>query len=212
MLAKSNIGPDKGGYEYELWQSPLYSNPDIIASVVSWGERIEGSARDILAEAETVKPEDEGKAASLREAEDFLVDLLADGPLPAKDVAAAARAAKQGWRTVERAKAKLKIRTGRKRDDYPWSLPQDQVRQEEKSPLDTLGLANLADIDEVKQNQEVQLRQELRQPKNLADLVGGPQTVQNQEVNLTPPTPPAPPRCGEGDLQQTPDDTVEVEL
>jgi hypothetical protein len=143
--------------------------------------------------------------------------------LPAKEIAAAAREAKQSWRTVERAKAKLKITTGRKRDDYPWSLPQDQVRQEEKSPLNTLGLADLADIEKVKQNQKVQLRQELRQPKNLADLelrqpknladlVGGPKTVQNQEVNLTPPTPPAPPRCVEGSAFQPPDDAVEVEL
>jgi putative DNA primase/helicase len=59
MLAKSNIGPDKGGYEYALQNVPLYSNPDIIASAVVWGDRIEGSARDVLAEAETIKAKDE---------------------------------------------------------------------------------------------------------------------------------------------------------
>jgi putative DNA primase/helicase len=35
MLAKSNIGPDKGGYEYALQNVPLYSNPDIIAGAIA---------------------------------------------------------------------------------------------------------------------------------------------------------------------------------
>jgi hypothetical protein len=42
---------------------------------------------------ETAKDKDEDKAASLREATDFLLDLLLDGPLPTKDVRAATRSA-----------------------------------------------------------------------------------------------------------------------
>ena len=42
MRAKSNVGPDEGGFEYELQQAALYSNPDIVASHVVFGEAIEG--------------------------------------------------------------------------------------------------------------------------------------------------------------------------
>jgi putative DNA primase/helicase len=86
MPAKSNIGPDEGGFEYELQQAALYSNPDIVASRVVFGNAIEGKARDLLAEAETVKDKDDDKAASLREATDFLIGLLLDGPMPTKEV------------------------------------------------------------------------------------------------------------------------------
>jgi putative DNA primase/helicase len=103
MLAKSNIGLDKGGFEYELQQSALYSNPDIIASVVSWGDAIDGNARDILAEAEAVKDKDESTVTALREAKDFLLDLLMDAPLPTKEVQTAARDAGQSWRPVSAA-------------------------------------------------------------------------------------------------------------
>jgi hypothetical protein len=154
MLAKSNIGPDKGGFEYELQNLPLYSNPDIIASIAAWGDRVEGSARDILAEAETVKAKDESKATALREAKDFLFDLLIDGPIPAKEIVAAAREAKQSWRTVERAKSELKIWTGSRRDGYPWSLPQDEPRHE-KNELYLKTLADLADIKKAKKNKGV---------------------------------------------------------
>jgi putative DNA primase/helicase len=117
MLAKSNIGPDDGGFEYSLQNTPLFSNPEIIASVVAWGEVIEGNARDVLAEAETVKSDDdEHKRTAFREARDFLLELLMDGPLPTKDVRAATRDAGHMWRTIERAKSELKILTGKRAD------------------------------------------------------------------------------------------------
>src|SRR5580693_6135488 len=149
MRAKSNIGPDEGGFEYELQQAALYSNPDIVASHVVFGEAIEGKARDVLAEAETIKDKDkdEDKAASLREATDFLTDLLLDGPLPTKEVRAAARDAGQAWRTVERAKS-----TGNRSAGWPWMLPQGELRHEKKETHPNT-LAELADIKKVKQKQ-----------------------------------------------------------
>ena len=114
MRAKSNIGPDEGGFEYSLQNTRLFSNPEIITSVVAWGDVIEGNARDVLAEAETVKSDDdEHKRTAFREARDFLLELLMDGPLPTKDVRAAARDAGHMWRTIERAKSELKILTGK---------------------------------------------------------------------------------------------------
>jgi putative DNA primase/helicase len=190
MRAKSNIGPDEGGFEYELQQAALYSNPDIVASHVVFGEAIEGNARDVLAEAETVKSDDdEHKRTAFREARDFLLELLMDGPLPTKDVRAATRDAGHMWRTIERAKSELKILTGKRADGWPWSLPQAHPRQENNVPTPNT-LADLADIKKVKGNQTLELRQELRQPKNLGGDVGGHESKQNQDVNPSPPIPP----------------------
>jgi hypothetical protein len=207
MLAKSNIGLDKGGFEYELQQSALY----IIASVVSWGDAIDGNARDVLAEAETVKDKDDDKATALPEAKDFLLDLLKDGPLPTKEVQAAARNAGQSWRTLGRAKAELKISTGNRVDGWPWSLPQDQLCHGEEG-LHPKTLAELADIKKVKQKQKIHLCQDLCQHKNLAEIVGRDENWQNQEVKPPLPTLPSLPGCGEGNAHQAPDDPVEVEL
>jgi len=87
MRAKSNIGPDEGGFEYDLQLVPMRANPDIVASVIVWGNAIDGTARDVLAIAESTN-DDAGSAFS--EAKDFLLDFLAEGQKPAKEVKAAA--------------------------------------------------------------------------------------------------------------------------
>jgi putative DNA primase/helicase len=38
MRAKSNFGPDEGGFAYSLELVPMFERPDIVASVVSWGK------------------------------------------------------------------------------------------------------------------------------------------------------------------------------
>jgi hypothetical protein len=98
--AKSNIGPDDGGFIYELRQDELRAYPGVFASSIVWGESLDGSARELLAAAEDVDPDGGGRS----EAEDFLRDFLADGPVLVKEVEAAAKAHGLAWRTVERAK------------------------------------------------------------------------------------------------------------
>jgi putative DNA primase/helicase len=46
--AKSNIGPDNGGFEYHLEQ--VEALPGIVASRIDWGQAVEGSARDLLSD------------------------------------------------------------------------------------------------------------------------------------------------------------------
>ena len=96
--AKSNIGPDEGGFAYELRQEPMPGDDRIIASIAVFGEAIEGSARDMLAAAEAEPSEDKG---AFGEAEDFLKEQLADGPVPTTELKAAATAHAIAWRTVE---------------------------------------------------------------------------------------------------------------
>lgn len=50
VRAKSNIGPDDGGFAYSLVRVDVA--PDVEGQCVLWGEVLEGSAREVLAEAE----------------------------------------------------------------------------------------------------------------------------------------------------------------
>ena len=50
--AKSNIGPDGGGFDYRLEQADLAGHPGLIASYVKWGEALKGTARDLLGAVE----------------------------------------------------------------------------------------------------------------------------------------------------------------
>jgi putative DNA primase/helicase len=122
MRAKSNIGPDDGGFNYEMQLVPMREHPDIVAPVVSWGASVSGTAREILAGAEAGTDNEESGA--LREATDFLLDLLMDGPKPAKECKAAAAEAALSWATVRRAQDKLGITPSKDSmtGGWTWSL------------------------------------------------------------------------------------------
>jgi putative DNA primase/helicase len=122
--AKSNIGPSQGGFAYSLKTTPMPYRCDIVVSIAEWGQRIEGTARDMLAVAEAEPEKDEGGA--LKEAKEFLIDLLADGPKPAKECKAEAKEAGLSLDTVKRAKAKLgikSVKSGFNKEGWRWELP-----------------------------------------------------------------------------------------
>ena len=59
--SKSNIGPDDGGFQYQLEQcEPL---PGIHASRIAWGKAMEGSARELLTDPTEDQPQDEANDA-----------------------------------------------------------------------------------------------------------------------------------------------------
>jgi hypothetical protein len=84
VRAKSNIGPDGGGFGYDLQQGALPDYPEIVASRVLWGDALDGTARQLLAEAEPAQGEDDGNATD--HAERFLLDALRGGRVLARDV------------------------------------------------------------------------------------------------------------------------------
>jgi hypothetical protein len=53
VRSKSNIGPDGGGFDYGIDQVELDAHPGIHASRITWGSTLEGTARELLAEAES---------------------------------------------------------------------------------------------------------------------------------------------------------------
>lgn len=117
--AKSNIATDSGGCSYVIEQCTVGAG--IPATRVLWGDKIEGSAREILGQIET-QPSEE--ANEREEAEQFLINLLANGPVPTRQVKADANGAGFAWRTVERAKKTLgveAVKIGMK-EGWVWRL------------------------------------------------------------------------------------------
>jgi putative DNA primase/helicase len=117
---KSNIGPDDGGFEYHIEQGePI---PGIRASYVMWGRSVEGTARELLAEPDAGSDAD-GDSSAKAEAEEFLIELLKDGPSPTKHVEAQAKEAGISWRTVRRASDALGIKKRKLQGAWYWDHP-----------------------------------------------------------------------------------------
>ena len=120
VRAKSNIGPDDGGFHYFLEQAePL---PGIQASHAVWGKAVDGTARELLTDP-VAQSEDEEESSALDSAEDFLKELLKDGVAPTKHVEAEAKAAGVSWRTAQRASIVLKVKKQKSNGGWYWSLP-----------------------------------------------------------------------------------------
>lgn len=143
--AKSNIGPDGGGFGYDLRQ--VHVQDDIFGSRVEWGEALTGAARDLLADAE----EDETSSAT-GTAEAFLRDMLADGQKSAKEIRAAADAHGLVWRTVQRVKEKIpgiivrKI-TGSRHAGWEWELQERHKNDRKPQPKILSSLSSLSSLD-----------------------------------------------------------------
>lgn len=96
--AKSNIGPDGGGFAYAL----EVANVDGVETTrIRWGEALEGTARELLGNAEVVQESPRESAAQ------WLADMLSGAEVPVKTLRTEANAAGLSWRTVERAKAEI---------------------------------------------------------------------------------------------------------
>lgn len=121
--AKSNIGEDGGGFFYDIVATVVPDHPGVVTSKVHWLGAAEGSARDIIGTAEA--SHDQEARSALDEACEFLVDVLTEKPLSAKDVMSRAVEAGIAKRTIERAKkaagvAVLKTGMG---GGWLWHLP-----------------------------------------------------------------------------------------
>ena len=120
--AKSNIGPDDGGFEYDLHQGEMKTHPGIFAASVLWGEALEGAARELLATADATG--DDGEGGSLGDAKRFLSDLLADGPMRAGEVFKDCDQAGYSKRQIQRAANALKVERQKDgmRGGWSWRL------------------------------------------------------------------------------------------
>jgi putative DNA primase/helicase len=121
--AKSNIGPDDGGFEYNLDQAELKTHPGIFTSTVVWGTAVDGAARELLAKADAT--DGDGEGGTLTDAKRFLFDLLADGPIRAGEIFKDADQAGYSKRSIQRAANAIKIERHKDgmKGGWSWRLP-----------------------------------------------------------------------------------------
>lgn len=134
VRAKSNIGPDDGGFGYELERVEV--SPGVIGQRPRWLTPLPGAARDILAGLEGDPLDD----APRSDVEGFVRGCMADGPIPAKQFQADAEGAGYGWRTVQRVARRMgaEARKDGLRGGWRWALQARAVgTQPEDVELDT---------------------------------------------------------------------------
>lgn len=127
--AKSNIAPDDGGVSYSLGLTTIEGG--IEATHAVWEGAIDGTAREILGE---VEHDENGDGGEKSDAEQFLRDLLADGPVSTKQIKADTTGAGYAWRTIERAKRDLGVEASKAsmKDGWQWTLPKTAKNTEDR--------------------------------------------------------------------------------
>jgi putative DNA primase/helicase len=120
LRAKSNIGIDEGGFEYSL-ESATTDN-GIETSRVIWGSLIEGSARELLGDAE-----EESTGGGIKGCMSLIADLLAYGEVSATQMEKDCKGADYSVATIRRAKKQLGIKSIKRgmgsKGIWVWELP-----------------------------------------------------------------------------------------
>ncbi len=114
VRAKTNIGPNLGGFMYHIEPVEFTTDMGLISSSrVSWDETpIEGSASEILKFAEgNGGGRGDRESGKLSVAEDFLKMILADGPVSYPDIQSQAFQAGISRGTLVRAKSELNVKS-----------------------------------------------------------------------------------------------------
>jgi len=119
VRAKPNIGPDGGGFRFDLDRTDIPGKPGVVGQRVLWGDPVEGGAREILGTAEQ---EEEGGSSNAKE---FLSYTLAAGPVLAAEVFRSGEAHGYSKRQLQRARSALGAKVDKlgMRDGWQWSLP-----------------------------------------------------------------------------------------
>ncbi|AOU98151.1 hypothetical protein BI364_09450 [Acidihalobacter yilgarnensis] len=156
VRAKSNIGPDGGGWSYEIEPIELDDHPGLFATRAKLGDAIEGTARTLLTEAETVAEEDMSRSSALDAAADWLKRFLAGGGESAGKCLTEAAKENISERTLHRARRELGIEStvsgfGREKTSV-WSLPAGTFNSANSAaslPVQNsaAGMAGLAEMD-----------------------------------------------------------------
>lgn len=153
--AKSNIGPDDGGFEYHLDQVEVAEG--IEASRVGWGKAVEGTARELLTDPDADTDTDEADGKDM-----LLGELASDSWTPAdvacKPLRDAGFSKKQIWSLSK--KMGVIRKKGAYRDGWYWRLPggtdpelpvkdgQDSAEDSQDSSFKSRNLGNLGSLEE----------------------------------------------------------------
>jgi hypothetical protein len=160
VRAKSNIGPDGGGFEYELERVTINADTNIQGQCVRWGDPLEGSAQALLAEVET--PESESDAPRRGAAEVWLVEMLGTGRIGTEFLMKMAEEAGHSWATVKRAKRHLGIKAMKNglTGGWAWEMPKmltpsedaHHKNDEQLSAFEDAHVSAFEDVEDAHQN------------------------------------------------------------
>jgi putative DNA primase/helicase len=125
MRAKSNVGPDDGGFAYALERVEV--KPGVEGQRVHWLEALDGTARELLAEAEG-EPQTAEAASASGEAAAFLRDMLTGGgEVSSRDATQRMKTEGYSDKVIRNAREKLGVTVKRKGFGMSmqsmWSLP-----------------------------------------------------------------------------------------
>jgi putative DNA primase/helicase len=130
LHAKNNLALPPQGLAYRIQEKIVGDvGRAVTAPYVVWDrEHVAMTANEALAADATIG----GDSSASAEAENFLRELLAEGPVAAKQIRADVEAAALSWSTIKRAKVRLGIKAEKVGMDagWTWSLP----RREPSSP------------------------------------------------------------------------------
>ena len=129
-MIKNNLAPISSAFGYSIVGAPLPERPEITASRIMWGEAIEGTARELLSEAEDdggnrKGAADGGETAASPAAQTFLEAALEAGERPQKEIAV--EGAELGFSSDRLFRASKAMRIAKRKDGingpWLWSLP-----------------------------------------------------------------------------------------
>jgi putative DNA primase/helicase len=131
IMAKNNLAPNAGGFGYAIVGAPLLERPDIVASRIAWGDQFEGSARELLADAED-NGKREPKESNSTEAQSFLRAALATGERKQPELAEEGN--KVGLSSDRLFRASKALGVVKRKDGlgggWMWRLPEDNAGRE----------------------------------------------------------------------------------
>jgi putative DNA primase/helicase len=133
VRSKSNIGPDNGGFRYDLEQVELQDFPGVYASQLQWGSAIDGNAKELLGRAESAPRDDaEPDDAEAPEVDTWLRDFLSGGPKTAKEVFTAGRDDGYSKDQLKHAKKRLGVKSEKDQFKGPWAwcMPEGSYTEE----------------------------------------------------------------------------------
>ena len=170
--AKSNIGPDDGGFEYHLEQTEIQT--DVFASHVAWGNAVDGSARELLTDPDDDAGNDANDAATILQAE-----LVSDCWTPAD--AAKKAVTRQGFTAKQVWSASKKLGVIRKKGGmtagWYWRLPggvdpELPAEDSQKPPEDSEDsvLRNVESLESSESSQAARRPRKRRKPADVIDI------------------------------------------
>jgi hypothetical protein len=156
---KNNIGTDQGGLAFTIEPADVASPAGTIeTSCVVW----EAAAISVTAD-EAMQPTEDGDGNTIGDAKGFLVDLLASGPVPSKQVRAEATEAGLSWATVRRAQKALGIKAEKQggffggqaeSQKWVWTLPEGLKVLKNPEGAHTKDLSAFSEIEHLQDEKE----------------------------------------------------------